>query len=70
VETSERVAQERHEKLAQTFEDRLKVRFLQTGATEEDWTRQREAIITKAREQAILERADVARTLNRSRYGA
>ncbi|MCD6031143.1 MAG: hypothetical protein K0S78_3317 [Thermomicrobiales bacterium] len=61
-------AQERREKLAATFEAELKERFLATGATEDDWKRQKDSIIAKAREQATLARADVARVANRERY--
>jgi hypothetical protein len=47
----------------------LKERFLATpGATEADWTRERAGILAKAREAATLERVDVVRTANRSRY--
>src|SRR3712207_3549882 len=68
-EASAQAAQERREKLAQTFEAELKERFLQTGATEDDWQQQKASIVAKAREAATLERAGVARTVNRQRYG-
>lgn len=69
-EASEQAAQERKAKLAEVWEAELRERFLATpGATEEDWARQRESIVGKAREAATLERADVTREINRARYG-
>lgn len=67
---SVQVAKERREKLAQVWEAELRERFLATpGATEDDWKSQRSSIIAKAREAATLEKGNVARTVNRNRYG-
>jgi hypothetical protein len=56
-------------KRAADFEQQLHDRYLQTGAGEEDWARDRAAIISDARKAAALNGEDVARSANRARYG-
>jgi hypothetical protein len=47
----------------------LRARYLQTGATEQDWQRAKGAVLAEARKQAALSGEDVARAANRARYG-
>jgi hypothetical protein len=54
---------------AEAFEGELRARYLQTGATEQDWQREKGAVLAEARKQAALSGEDVARAANRARYG-
>jgi hypothetical protein len=54
---------------AAAFEGELRARYLQTGATEQDWQREKGAVLAEARKQAALTGEDVARSANRARYG-
>jgi hypothetical protein len=51
------------------FEGELKARYLATGATEAEWQREKDAVLTEARKQAALTGEDVPRSANRARYG-
>jgi hypothetical protein len=65
--TADREAQQKAR--AADFERELKARYLQTGATEQDWQREKGAILAEARKQAALSGEDAARAANRARYG-
>jgi hypothetical protein len=65
--TADREAQQKAR--AADFERELKARYLETGATEAEWQREKGAVLAEARKQAALTGEDVARSANRARYG-
>jgi hypothetical protein len=65
--TADREAQ--HKAKAADFERELKARYLETGASEDEWQREKGAVLAEARKQAALSGEDAARAANRARYG-
>jgi hypothetical protein len=68
-ERVQRLLEEGLKRRAQSFEERLRSRYLASGGDEDSWQREKSGIISEARRQQTVHGDDVARRLSASRYG-